>query len=162
MSQWTIRTASQSEAPKLASICFEAYKLGRDWSTLCPNVKSEDWIEVQTDLCLQHFHSEDDLVLVAEDNSGEVIGVIYGRSVGKGLPGVAKRKPLEGRNMTAVKSRSNAGFVYAMTDKYGKIFCKFFLLHDCLNRQRTTTGSLTYFVMNFRGPRFRSIARQAA
>jgi hypothetical protein len=120
----TIRNGSKADAGIIGTISFEAHSLCNDWSERCPNVKAQDWVEVQKDLVLQHFDSANDIVVVAEDDKGEVVGYVFGRVLGKGLPGAAKKKSLEGQNTVALGKMSNAGFINSLIDKYGKILCK--------------------------------------
>jgi len=125
MPQWKIRKAEEADAPKIARICYEAYSLCRDWPSLNLNVTAQEWIEASTNLCLQLFGSANDLVIVAEDEAGEIVGATYCRVLGKGLPGEAQRRPLEGRNLAAVAMNDNTAFVESLLGKYGKIFCKY-------------------------------------
>ncbi|KAJ9124009.1 hypothetical protein QFC22_000801 [Naganishia vaughanmartiniae] len=121
MSQYAIRKGVPADVQKIAMIAFEAYRLCDDWAILWTDVRSEDWIDVQMDLVMQHFDSVHDIVLVAEDTKGEIVGFIYGRVLGKGMQGAAQRKPLAGRNMSVVDKISNADFIRSMLDKYGRI-----------------------------------------
>lgn len=124
MSQMTIRSGSTADVERIGTISFEAHSLCRDWSARCPNVKAQDWVDVQKDLVLQHLGSANDVVIVAEDDKGGVVGYIYGRIVGKGLPGMAKKKTLEGQNTVELAKMSNAAFVDALIEKYGRVLCK--------------------------------------
>ncbi|KAJ9097726.1 hypothetical protein QFC21_004764 [Naganishia friedmannii] len=121
MSQLTIRNGLEADAERIGTISFEAHSLCKDWNQRCPNVEAHDWVEVQTDLVLQHFDSANDMVVVAEDGEGEVVGYVFGRVLGKGLPGAAKKRHLAGQNTVALGRMSNAGFINSLIDKYDRI-----------------------------------------
>ncbi|KAJ9124008.1 hypothetical protein QFC22_000800 [Naganishia vaughanmartiniae] len=116
-----IRNASEVDAKRIGAISFQAHSLCNDWSLRCPDVKAQDWVEVQTDLVLQHFGTMNDVVVVAEDENGEVVGYVFGRVLGKGLPGAAKKKPLAGQNTVELGKMSNASFIDSLVEKYDRI-----------------------------------------
>jgi len=118
----TIRSASEADARQLANVYYEAYRLTKSWSSIFPIVDTRKYIDVQTDLCLQYFGSTSDLVAVAEDEKGKVVGGTFGRVVTEENSGLAKPASLVGKNEAVVALMEHSDFIRGLLRKYNKVF----------------------------------------
>lgn len=124
MQQRTVRNASKADAPHLANVFYEAYRLTESWSTIFPVVDENEYVDVQTDLCLEYFSSPTDLVIVAEDEEGTIVGGMFGRVLTEEKPDLETPASMAGKNMDVVSLMDSSDFINGLLRKYGKIFCK--------------------------------------
>jgi len=122
-SQFAIRQALEHEAPQMATVLYQSYRLLDYWPTCFPSVQEDNWVDSQTDFCLQHIGERSSLAFVATDARGRIVGVICGTFLSKTVA-LPTGKPIMGMDIEEARKMNNVPYHSTLTEKFGEFLCE--------------------------------------
>lgn len=104
---------------------WDAYTRLHHWAVICPRASEGNWTEAQAELCRLYSVCPHAVTMVAEDTeTGDIVGVAYGRVLAEGLPGINGNLTITGTDMAENKKMDNSIFKASCIGQYGRIFRK--------------------------------------
>jgi hypothetical protein len=137
--QWSVRVARAADTELMGKVLYDGLSTTACFAVVWGNTKKEDWINVQADYCAQHIDQPNSVAFVAQDASGIVTGMAYGKFIPEA--GTPKGDPIIGTDQRQLQKLENGTTQKMLTEKYGSIFCKYSLTWAGRGKARSLSNS---------------------
>jgi hypothetical protein len=120
----SLRVPRKEDAREMAHVLYEGLHPLRYFSILWPGAQRDNWIEVQTDYCIQHLEERHSVPFVTVDDKGTMTGMAYGRFLDWETPAASTELSLIGGDTEELGKLENQTLHKALVEKYGRVLCK--------------------------------------
>lgn len=127
----SVRLARKNDAPEMARVMYEGLRHLQYFSVLWPGAQKINWINVQTDYCVQHAEEPDSVAFVTADQAGTMSGMAYGRFLGLNTVPVSSAITMIGCDIHELRKLGSGTLQKALTEKYGDVLCMYWRNIEC-------------------------------